>query len=167
MHQIIINIQHQLGTLQLLLASLSESHYVRTSAHLYGATIGGHLRHMAEMIECLLNGYKEGLVCYDKRKRNMLLETSTEAASHFLEAIGQQLNVPNKPLLLEATVSDGHHTCITIVTSYERELLYNLEHIIHHMALIRVALNEFEIPLVNPQFGIAYTTQKHRQSCAQ
>ena len=43
-------------------------------------------------------------------------------------------------------------------TSYHRELLFNLDHCIHHQALIKVAIitmNEVEI---SKDFGVSYST---------
>jgi hypothetical protein len=44
-----------------------------------------------------------------------------------------------------------------------RELLYNLEHAIHHMALIQVAVRQAFPALTLPaHFGVAYSTVQHQ-----
>jgi hypothetical protein len=41
-----------------------------------------------------------------------------------------------------------------------------MEHAIHHMALIRVGLEEQGIPDIPPHFGVAPSTVRHQASCA-
>jgi len=56
---------------------------------------------------------------------------------------------------------------VCIETNYYRELLYNLEHCIHHQALIRVALFQMENIKVNANFGVAPSTIEYRKQCVQ
>jgi hypothetical protein len=54
---------------------------------------------------------------------------------------------------------------VLIESTLARELLYNLEHAIHHMALIRVGLNlRFKYVLYQDNFGVAYSTLAAVQS---
>ena len=52
-------------------------------------------------------------------------------------------------------------------TNYYREIAYNLEHTIHHMALIRVGLRELGDIAVDDSYGVASSTLKYRKQCAQ
>ena len=52
----------------------------------------------------------------------------------------------------------------TVPTTYFREVVYNTEHAIHHLALIKVALIEMKVDLVSDNFGMAYSTIKHKNS---
>lgn len=54
-----------------------------------------------------------------------------------------------------------------IQSNYYRELLYNLEHCIHHQALIKVAVLQFENVLLNENFGVARSTIEYRKQCVQ
>ena len=50
-----------------------------------------------------------------------------------------------------------------VKSSFERELLYCLDHAIHHQALIKIGLKELELShLVSPDFGVAYSTLRYR-----
>jgi len=51
-----------------------------------------------------------------------------------------------------------------ISTTYYREIVYNEEHIIHHLALLKVALIEMNLDLVEQSFGIAHSTLLHREN---
>ncbi len=53
---------------------------------------------------------------------------------------------------------------LEIPTNFYREMVYNIEHCIHHQALIKVALNEMEANhLINKNFGIAPSTIQYRE----
>jgi hypothetical protein len=54
---------------------------------------------------------------------------------------------------------------VRIESNYFRELLYNLEHCIHHQALIKVAVLQSETIFVNENFGVARSTIEYRKQC--
>jgi hypothetical protein len=54
-----------------------------------------------------------------------------------------------------------------VSTNYYREVIYNLEHTIHHMALIRVGINELGNIDLPKDFGVAPSTIKYKQLCVQ
>ena len=81
-----------------------------------------------------------------------------------IDLILNQLDKPNKFIQLQQFI-DGEE--ILIESNYHRELLYNLEHCIHHQALIKVAILQLENILVNDNFGVARSTIEYRNQCAQ
>jgi len=146
---------------------LSGEQYVQPVQTLSNATIGQHVRHIIELFICLENGYENGTVNYEKRKRDYTVETNKALAIQLLHAIAAGLGKPNKTLMLEAGYDDLSEDVVTIETNYLREVVYNLEHTVHHMALIRVgimALSEIALP---EGYGVASSTIKYRQACAQ
>jgi EAL domain-containing protein (putative c-di-GMP-specific phosphodiesterase class I) len=48
-----------------------------------------------------------------------------------------------------------------VSTTFFREIIYNAEHAIHHLALIRVALRVMKLDIVGDDFGMAYSTIKY------
>ena len=70
-------------------------------------------------------------------------------------------------MLLEAEDYGDDLEIVAIPSNYYREIAYNLEHTIHHMALIRVGINEVSSVVLPTEFGVAYSTIKFRQQCAQ
>jgi hypothetical protein len=158
---------YQLQGLAALLSRLDGEAYCHASKWLSGASIGQHSRHVIELVQCLLKGYDECLVNYDDRKRDHQLETDIAFAINMIELLVAQLDLPNKPVTVEGNFDMEAQVQIQIQSTYHRELAYNVEHAVHHMALIKVGLKELDIVLPNDNFGVAYATVQHRRLCAQ
>jgi hypothetical protein len=160
-------IQHVFVQLSETLKQLSNEEYIQPSRILINATIGQHVRHIIELFQCLEKGYDTGVVNYEKRKRDYQIETNKELASLLLKEIYQGLEKENKDIILEAEDYCESMQVVSIPSNYYRELAYNLEHTIHHMALIRVGVNEVSSIKLPDEFGVAYSTIKYRKECAQ
>lgn len=146
---------------------LTHEEYTHQSNILFSATIGQHVRHVIELFLELEKGYESGRINYDKRKRDYTIETDKDVAIKLLHEIYLRLNRLDKNLLLEATYDEQQEDTVLISTNYFRELMYNLEHTVHHMALIRVGINEVSRVVVPEGFGVASSTIKYKKICAQ
>lgn len=160
--EIISNVLNELAD---VIAQMSKEEYSMCSVNLSGATIGQHTRHIIELFQCLHNGYLDGTVNYENRKRDTRIETDREIAILCIEDILGDIYKEDKQLTLEAEF--GGKTMINVNSSYNRELIYNLEHAIHHMALIRVGINELTSITLSEKFGVAPSTIEYRRKCAQ
>jgi hypothetical protein len=160
-------IQHVFVQLSETLNQLTNEEYMQPSRILLRATIGQHVRHIIELFQCLEKGYDEGIVNYEKRKRDYQIETNKELAAALLKSVYQNVERPNKEIVLEAEDYCDTMEVASIPSNYYRELAYNLEHTIHHMALIRVGVNEVSSIELPDEFGVAYSTIKYRKQCAQ
>ena len=149
------------------LQQLTSEEYVKPCNTLFNNTIGQHVRHIIELFQCLETGYDSNSVNYEKRPRDIAIETDKEFASGLLQEVFRKLNRPNKELVLEACYDEHSTETITITTNYYREIAYNLEHTIHHMALIRVGITEVSGMQLSDDFGVASSTVKYRKQCAQ
>ena len=138
--------------------------YTEPCTALSNATIGQHSRHIIELYQCLLEGCPAGAVNYDDRKRNSLYENDINAAVNAIKEIQQNLDQPDKALTIVSMDDNG---TAYIQSNYNREILYNLEHCIHHQALIKVALLSIKDFPVAEGFGVAPSTLQYRQQCAQ
>ena len=147
-----------------LITQISNEVYTFPCTNLSNATIGEHTRHIIEMFQCLENQYESGIVNYDIRKRDYLIQTDTESAIKAINDVLKQVEKPNKELQLHQII-DGEELMIT--SNYQRELLYNLEHCIHHQALIKVAVLQFSSIKIDKDFGVARSTIEFRNQCAQ
>lgn len=160
-------IQHVFVQLSETLRQLSNEEYTMPSKILGKATIGQHVRHIIELFQCLDKGYAIGLVNYEKRKRDYKIESDKDFAMELLKEIYRGIEKPNKEIVMEAEDYCDNVEIVSIPSNYYRELAYNLEHTIHHMALIRVGVNEVSNLSLPEEFGVAYSTMKYRQQCAQ
>ncbi len=149
------------------LNQLSQEEYSQPCKTLFNNTIGQHVRHIIELFQCLEKGYDSGVVNYEKRKRDTAIETDKDLAGRLLLEIHSGLSKENKVLTLEASYDDHNTEPILFETNYNREIAYNLEHTIHHMALIRVGINECSTIALPEDFGVASSTVKYRKQCAQ
>ncbi|MFV8373503.1 DinB family protein [Flavobacterium sp. LB2P6] len=161
---LIPSINNSLNELVDLLNQLSQKEYSNSCTELSNATIGEHTRHIIEMFQCLENQYDLGIVNYDKRERNTRIQTDTVFAIENIVLIQQNLDKKNKNIEL-LQIIDGEE--IRIESNYFRELLYNLEHCIHHQALIKVAILQCETVIIDANFGVARSTIEYRNQCVQ
>src|SRR5271154_6271961 len=141
---------------------LSEAQYSQPISILSNGTIGQHVRHIIELFVCLENGYISGVVNYENRKRDKRFETNKDVARELLQLIYKKLDKSNKELLLETSCDEHSAKKIKVATNYYREIIYNLEHTVHHMALIRIGFNEI-LNIDSPEsYGVASSTIKYR-----
>ncbi|WP_264520579.1 DinB family protein [Flavobacterium sp. N1994] len=161
---LIASLHKTLNELVSLLKQLSKEDYTAPCSGLSNSSIGEHTRHIIEMFQCLENQYKSGIVNYDKRNRDYRIQTDTDFALQCFAEIKIQIEKENKTLMLQQMV-DGEE--LRIESNYFRELLYNLEHCIHHQALIKVAVLQSQHLQVDENFGVARSTIEYRKQCAQ
>ena len=150
-----------------ILLQLSNEEYTKPSDLLFKATIGQHVRHIIELFVCLQSGHAAGVVNYEKRKRDVRIETDADFARQQLLDIFRSLHTENKALKLEGNYDEHSEEYVIIETNYFREIVYNLEHTIHHMALMRIGINEVSTIPVPEGFGVASSTIKYKKACAQ
>ena len=159
-------IQNVFVQLKEALSQLSNAEYKQPSDILFNATVGQHIRHIIELFQSLEMGYETGIINYENRKRDMRIETEKDIAVQLLNDIYKNLDRANIDLVLETEGYQNSGNCIVIPTNYYRELAYNLEHVIHHMALIRIGITEVSGIRLPENFGVAFSTLKYRQQCA-
>ena len=147
-----------------VLLELPNHCYTKPCSSLSGATIGEHTRHIIELYQCLLQGYDEAEVSYDKRRRDQRLEKDVLFAVHQLQHIQESLERPNKNITVIYVLNDKESR---LDSNYFREVMYNLEHTIHHLAMIKVGIIQFTDLLLPDSFGVAPSTIQHRNQCVQ
>ena len=151
-----------------LLKQLTDEQYEHTLEVFSGASIGQHTRHIIEFYQCLLAQKDKNYVCYDERKRDIRLETSVEFSVDVLTSIANEINMlkEDKTLTLKGELAGEMNE---FPSSLSRELLYALEHAVHHMAIIKIGIL-LNVPSVKipTDFGVAESTIRYRKDqCAQ
>ena len=142
--------------------------YTQPKEILSQSTIGQHFRHILEFYICLENGLSTGTVCYDNRERDILIETNIDYATGIIEKLTLFLSkiMSDSLLALKANYSTTSDEKMSIQTSLFRELAYALDHTIHHLAIIKIALTDENLE-VDSNFGVAPSTIRHRKVCVQ
>ena len=155
-----------LGQLRDVTGQLKETEFIMPVKSLNGSTIGQHTRHTIEFFTCLKDGYKDGRVNYDKRSHDTEIESSKVLAMEMIARLEDfVMFLPaDKPFVLEVNYDPDSGNNVLIHSSYYRELVYNIEHAIHHMALIKVGLKEICSAVKIPSdFGVAVSTVKYQK----
>jgi hypothetical protein len=147
-----------------LLKQLSNDEYSSPCSQLSNASIGEHTRHIIELFQCLENQYDSGVINYDDRQRNGLIQTDTHFAIQQMMQIQNNLDKENKNIVLKQKIESQE---IITESNYYRELLYNFEHCIHHQALIKVAILQYSTIKIDENFGVARSTIEYRNQCVQ
>lgn len=153
-----------LGYLPFYLEKLPESDYSARLDMLSGASVGAHTRHILDGYRCLMKGRASGNIDYDRRQRDPALESSPEAAGLALGEIRAYLgnHLQDGPCTVSWNYGQGLQT---VNSSIYREIAHNMEHTIHHLAIIKIALSAHfgwkDIPV---GFGVAPSTLAYRES---
>ncbi len=139
---------------------------------LSGSTIGQHSRHIIEFFQCLLDQADRGevpVISYALRTRDQRIESDPGYALGLLQQIAEQLEAldPNRNCQLDC--AEHGQADLLVNSTIGRELIYTIEHTIHHLAIVKIALRATLPSLELPEhFGVAPSTIRYRQeSCAQ
>ena len=145
-----------------LCQSLTPEQYTLKCKMLNGVSIAEHLRHSYEFYHCLLLGLDTKRLNYEDRARDRAIENNLPYAIERMKKLKLQLSSPLKDTVMELKSKEAQSSLVK--TSLERELVYCLDHAIHHQALIKIGLKEQELShLVSQDFGVAYSTLRYRK----
>ena len=158
------SIKNTLIELKDVLHQLNNETFTKPIPSLSNATIGEHTRHIIELYQAVLTAHDTGTLNYDARPRNKTIQENKIIAITTIDEIVNTIEKEDKKLIMEHSVSN---LITRIETNYFREILYNLEHCIHHQALIKVGLLSFKDVLITETFGVAPSTLEFRKACAQ
>lgn len=155
-----------LSQLTYLVNQLSESEYTKPIEALSHSSIGQHVRHTLEFFICLEQGFKTGILNYDNRLHDKLIETDKFLALSTLNRISDFIasNAQDKVLRLEVSYDLDQESYVSVETNYLRELIYNIEHAVHHMAIIKIGVRQtvqhIDLPVT---FGVASSTLRYQE----
>ena len=158
-------VENSFNQLQYLVDAISEKELSTKLEVISESTIGMHIRHIIEFFDCFLTGVEQGHICYDNRKRDLQLETDKQHIFDSIKTIIQKLDtIENKKVNLSTNYFMEGITK-TIPTNVTRELVYNIEHSVHHMAIISIAIKHNFPHIELPEFfGIAQSTVAHQNA---
>jgi hypothetical protein len=143
---------------------LSHDEYTQKIGLLSQSSIGEHTRHIIELFQQLLKGYESGNIEYDNRERNKSLQENTAYAIAIIDQIIHLLDKEDKELYIHTDLNSNQST---ISSNYYREVMYNIEHCVHHQAIIKIAFLHLGNIELEEHFGVAKSTIKYRENCVQ
>lgn len=148
----------QLLSVQTILQQIKEEDYRMPLDTLKGASIGKHVRHLVEFYECLLFNNVGNSINYDARKRNLLLEENVKYTEYIITEIIDTLNkVDSNARILLVAQYQGQN--VTMESSIYREITYNIEHTVHHLAILRIVIPiHFNYINLSADFGYSDST---------
>lgn len=156
-----------LSQLRSVIDQLTKDEYTSKLPILNHSSVGQHVRHVLEFYICLSEGIKSGMVNYDSRTRNQAIENEPNYAMIILEELTSYFCLKNIEEASIVNMIEFNSLSITSQSSVSRELVYLIEHSIHHYAIIAIALrNEFGHVKIPADFGVAYSTSRHKSNVA-
>ena len=148
------------------LSQIEEDQYTEKLEIFSGSSIGQHTRHIIEFFMCLTKQLESQTINYDTRERRKDIEENPKVASTELDQLSNLLGGISAPASLQLVTCYGqdHAETAEIETTLERELLYNIEHAVHHLAMIKIGLKSV-FPQVDlpDDFGVAQSTISYRK----
>ncbi len=150
-----------------LIAGMHSEDYSKASEALGNSTIGQHVRHTLEFYLCFERGFECGVINYDKRDHDRRLEVDKQFALNTLSRLSRFIEsvTVERPLRLDVSYDHTGDDFVSVETNALRELVYNIEHSVHHMAIIKIGVREVAPYLALPDdFGVAASTVRWRMS---
>ena len=154
-----------LQQLKEVIANCKEEDFSKPLPILSNSTFGQHVRHTLEFFLCLFDAKNERVINYDNRKHDKFIETDSALAISVIDSIQEFLNEQKEDfeISFEANYTLQEGDLHKMPSSFSRELAYNIEHAIHHMALLKVAVNQSLTYIVLPEnFGVATSTIRYQ-----
>lgn len=151
-----------------ILDGLNQEQYNNSSSVILGETIGKHFRHIIEFYLTLGKYTEMKVINYDDRERNELLETDIHFAKAKLEQIKISLSeiTPDDNLTVKFNLSIDDSKWQEAGSSVKREFAYLHDHTVHHLFMIRIALEQDGVKLPKmSNLGINSSTLRSR-ACA-
>lgn len=154
---------------EIYLETIDAEAYARQQDLLSGASIGQHTRHLVEFYQCLVDQADSGTINYAKRLRDPMIEEDPRFALEVIKRLSVQVEGMNPDTPIALVCSEHFDSSsVQVASNLGRELLYNIEHTIHHLAIIKIGLAAIAPDVNLPEhFGVAPSTIQHRNTCAQ
>jgi uncharacterized damage-inducible protein DinB len=148
-----------------LLEGTSDDTYVRRPGEVSGA-IGAHVRHVLDHVKVLADRPAHRCLTYDHRERDTAIEHDRRRGIDALRDAAEAARVMERqddgPILLEAVVEHGQPP-VAVETSLAREVVFALQHTIHHQAIIALLLHHDGVATPS-RFGYAPATPTAREA---
>ncbi|GHG60737.1 hypothetical protein GCM10010919_04410 [Alishewanella longhuensis] len=155
--------RRQLAFIDTILRQINAADYQREFTFAGAPSIGKHIRHVLGHYAQLQQAISTGEVDYRQRERDRLVQANPLAALgllqqqlDWLDSLAQQIIDPN----LRYQCAEGEGT-----TSLLRELDFVASHAVHHLALLKILLQQLGYNLPDTA-GVHSSTLAYLKPCA-
>ena len=138
--------------------------YELPDGHTYftGLRVGSHFRHIYDHFLAVFDGVTSGVVDYDVRSRNSHTEMDIELSQEVLGTLLKQCHGMSEEILKLPVQVMSEVSCLNTVrlefsSNVEREILYLVNHTVHHLAYVSLLLKNENIVLPT-HIGLAPST---------
>lgn len=162
------NCKKNLQSICKLLGKLSNKDYNQPIQILSNKSIRQHVCHIIRYYQCFIDGMKENCIDYAKRDFYIPLEKNRQYSIKKINTICRELNAnltKQKGVIIRYNTSHKDQTSSELVSNSLRELLFCLEHSIHHQKMIKIALFELgKLDLIDEHFGLTTSELGEKES---
>jgi len=155
-------IVHNLNRGVKLLNSIDDNQYSDMTIAPYYSSIGGHMRHILDIFDCIFDGLEVGEVNLAARKRNELAEQKTAFALDYFNRVMEKLETL-KNVDLNQIVPVNDDLGLGVITqnyTLGSALIQAHSHAIHHFASLGYLISQLGIELPDNDFGYNPTTPR-------
>ena len=155
-------IVHNLNRGVKLLNSIDDNKYSDMTIAPYYSSIGGHIRHILDVFDCIFDGLEAGEVNLAARKRNQLAEQKVTVGLDYFNQVITKLNSLEGVNLDQIVPVQDDLGLGEIVQNYTlgSALIQAHSHAIHHFASLGYLINQLGIELPDNDFGYNPTTPR-------
>lgn len=147
-----------------LLQSIDDEQYSNTSVEPYHSSIGGHMRHILDVFDCIFCGLEAKNIDLSARKRNEFAEQKTTFGLNYFQEILDKLDQLSNENLdqLVAVTDDLGLGKVTTNYTLASVLIQAHSHAIHHFASIGYIISKLGIELPDADFGYNPSTPRNK-----
>jgi len=147
-----------------LLKCISDEEYSNTTIAPYYSSIGGHMRHILDVFDCVFVGLASKDINLINRKRNELAENYTKKGVEYFEKTLinlEALKTEDFSKIVKVTDDLGLGV-ITANYTLAAILIQAHSHAIHHFASVGYIISQLGIQLPDDDFGFNPTTPRDK-----
>ncbi len=158
----VIAIQKNLLSCIELLTQLTDDEYSNQSVPPYQASIGGHVRHVLDVFQCIFNGIDNHEIDLTQRERNLQTEQEVAVGIAYCNRVISELerfkNIDLNQMVY--VIDDLGLGKVRQVYTIGAALMQAHSHAIHHFASMGYIISQLNLELPSKTFGVNPTTPK-------
>lgn len=130
------------------------------------SSVGQHIRHILDHFLVFQQGLDDGCINYNLRSRGNIVESNPQAALQKIAALREwfkDVDLQNRSIQVISEISVSQINDMNLHSNIQRELIYIINHTIHHIAYASLVANHL-CQKVDVNLGIAPATATYLRS---